>query len=67
MTRALGIFLFEQFQLLDAAGPISAFEIAGAMADSKIGLRGGQRVRVGETVREKIIAPELGYFIQDAV
>lgn len=41
--------------------------IAGSMPDSKIGLRGGQRVRVGETVREKIIAPELGYFIQDAV
>ncbi|MFV3126115.1 phage capsid protein [Niveispirillum sp. KHB5.9] len=41
--------------------------IAGSMADSKIGLRGGQRVRVGETVREKIIASELGYFIQDAI
>lgn len=41
--------------------------IAGSMPDSKIGLRGGQRVRVGETVREKVIAPELGYFIQDAV
>lgn len=41
--------------------------IAGSMPDSKIGLRGGQRVRVGETVKEKVIAPELGYFIQDAV
>ncbi|MFM2042115.1 MAG: hypothetical protein RLY86_691 [Pseudomonadota bacterium] len=41
--------------------------IAGSQPDSKIGLRGGQRVRVGETVKEKVIAPELGYFIQDAV
>lgn len=41
--------------------------VAGSQPDSKIGLRGGQRVRVGETVKEKVIAPELGYFIQDAV
>jgi len=32
MTRAVGIFLYDGFQLLDAAGPISAFEIAGRMA-----------------------------------
>lgn len=41
--------------------------IAGARPDPNIGLRGGQRNRVGETVKEQIIAPELGYFIQDAV
>lgn len=29
MTRPVGIFLYDGFQLLDAAGPISAFEIAG--------------------------------------
>jgi transcriptional regulator GlxA family with amidase domain len=29
MTRDIGFLIFPQFQLLDAAGPISAFEIAG--------------------------------------
>jgi transcriptional regulator GlxA family with amidase domain len=29
MTRAIGLLIFPEFQLLDAAGPISAFEIAG--------------------------------------
>lgn len=29
MTRNIGIFLYKDFQLLDAAGPITAFEIAG--------------------------------------
>lgn len=40
--------------------------ISGAMPDAKIGLRGGQRVRVGESVRETISASDLGYFIQNA-
>jgi transcriptional regulator GlxA family with amidase domain len=29
MTRTVGFLIFEDFQLLDAAGPIAAFEIAG--------------------------------------
>jgi transcriptional regulator GlxA family with amidase domain len=29
MTRELGFLIFQDFQLLDAAGPIAAFEIAG--------------------------------------
>lgn len=29
MPRTIGLFLFEGFQLLDASGPITAFEIAG--------------------------------------
>jgi transcriptional regulator GlxA family with amidase domain len=29
MTRSIGFLIFPDFQLLDAAGPISAFEIAG--------------------------------------
>lgn len=29
MTKNIGIFLYEDFQLLDACGPITAFEIAG--------------------------------------
>lgn len=41
--------------------------VAGTMTDSKIGLRGGQRVRVGESVKEKVVAPLAGYFVEDAV
>lgn len=41
--------------------------IAGAWEDKNIGLRGGQRVRAGESVKELICAPDLGYFIQNAV
>ncbi|MDP3175306.1 MAG: GlxA family transcriptional regulator [Phenylobacterium sp.] len=29
MTRRIAVLIFDQFQLLDAAGPLSAFEIAG--------------------------------------
>lgn len=39
--------------------------VAGAQADSNIGLRGGQRVRVGESVSELITANDLGYFLQN--
>lgn len=28
MTRVIGVFLYDRFQLLDAAGPITAFELA---------------------------------------
>ncbi len=38
--------------------------VAGAMPDAKIGLRGGQRVRAGETVKEIITANDLGYFLK---
>jgi hypothetical protein len=41
--------------------------VAGSEPDSKIGLRGGQRIVVGETVKEVITADMLGYFIQNAV
>jgi hypothetical protein len=41
--------------------------IAGADPDKNIGLRGGQRVRVGESVKELITAADFGYFIQNAV
>jgi|CXWL01.1.fsa_nt_gi hypothetical protein len=39
--------------------------IAGSEYDGKIGMRGGQRVRVGESVKELLMANDLGYFIQD--
>lgn len=41
--------------------------VAGSQPDSRIGLRGGERVRVGESVAEVVSANELGYFIKDAV
>ena len=41
--------------------------VAGDSPDSRIGLRGGVRVRVGESVKELITAPDAAYFFQDAV
>lgn len=41
--------------------------VAGSMRDEHIGLRGGERVRAGESVKEVICANDLGYFIQNAV
>lgn len=40
---------------------------AGTREDPDIGLRGGTRVRVGETVKELITAADCGYLIQDAI
>lgn len=41
--------------------------IAGATPDSKIGMRGGQMVRVGESIKELITANDLGYLFENAV
>lgn len=41
--------------------------IAGSIEDKDIGMRGGQRVRAGESVKEVITAPDLGYLFQSAV
>lgn len=41
--------------------------IAGSDFDRNIGLRGGQRVRVGESVKEVIAENTCGYFFQNAV
>lgn len=41
--------------------------IAGAERDPNIGMRGGQRVRAGESLKELITANDLGYFVQNAV
>lgn len=41
--------------------------IAGSQTDPNIGLRGGEMVRVGESVKELITAPDLGYFFENAV
>lgn len=41
--------------------------IAGSEFDKDIGMRGGQMVRAGESVKELVTANDLGYFIQNAV
>jgi hypothetical protein len=41
--------------------------IAATIEDAHIGLRGGETVRVGESVRELVIANDAGYFFQNAV
>lgn len=41
--------------------------IAGTRVDPDIGLKGGTRVRVGEEVKELVLANDLGYFFQNAV
>jgi hypothetical protein len=41
--------------------------VSGSMPEPKTGLRGAQRVRVGESVRELVVAPDTGYFFQNAV
>jgi hypothetical protein len=41
--------------------------VAGNLPEPKIGLRGSERVRVGESVKELIVANDLGYFFQNAV
>jgi hypothetical protein len=40
--------------------------IAGTILEPSMGLRGGQRVVVGESVDERIVCSQMGYFIQDA-
>lgn len=41
--------------------------VAGSNPDPNIGLRGGEIVRVGESVKELVTASDLGYFIENAV
>lgn len=41
--------------------------IAGEIEEPRSGLRGGTRLRVGESVREVVSAPAAGYFFQNAV
>lgn len=41
--------------------------VGGSINDQDIGMRGGRRVRVGESVAEVLCANDLGYFIQNAV
>ncbi len=41
--------------------------VSGSIPDEDIGLKGGQRVRVGEYVKELVTATDLGYFWENAV
>lgn len=41
--------------------------IAGEIAEPKSGLRGGTRVRSGESVQEVIVSTDAGYYFQNAV
>lgn len=41
--------------------------VAGQQYDGDIGMRGGQKVRVGESVKELIMANDLGYLIENAI
>lgn len=41
--------------------------ISGQIAEPKIGLRGAVRVRVGESVRELIVAKDAGYFFENVI
>lgn len=41
--------------------------VAGSIPDPDIGLKGGQRIRAGESVKELITASDLGYFFENAV
>jgi len=40
--------------------------IASQWEDRNMGMRGGTAVRTGESLRERVIAPQAGYFIQSA-
>ena len=62
MTREVGFLIFDSFQLLDAAGPISAFEIADRHAPGAYRLHvlatrtGGVPSSAGATMQAKAIA-----------
>lgn len=42
-------------------------QVAGTIEDPDIGMRGGQRVRAGESVKELITANDLGFFVENAI
>ena len=41
--------------------------VGGTVQDGDVGMRGGERVRAGESVLEMVTANDLGYYIQNAV
>lgn len=76
MSRAWGkhaSFLFRDMNADPNGGVTFGFtaqygqQIAGTIEDADIGLRGGKRVRAGESVLELITANDLGYLFTNAV
>lgn len=67
--------LFRQEPTATAMGETPTFgftaefggRVAGNIDAPKVGLRGAQQVRAGESVAEVMSAPELGYFFENAV
>jgi len=65
--------IYSSLMAAQAAQPCFGFtaqwgtRIAGALPEPKSGLRGGVRIRVGESVQEVISAMDAGYFFQNAV
>lgn len=47
--------------------PVYGTPVAMEDKDADIGLRGGTRIRVGESINEMVTTGEYGYFIEDAV
>ncbi len=45
--------------------PVFGDRVAGQWEDRNIGLRGGSRVRTGESIQEVLVAADVGYLIQD--
>lgn len=41
--------------------------VSGSIADPDIGLRGGQRVRVGESVKEIVVSKDAGYLFENVI
>lgn len=66
--------LFHKAPLADTQSPTPTFgwtaqfgpRVSGSITEPKTGLRGSERVRSGESVKEVISAPELGFLFEDA-
>ncbi|WP_457587294.1 major capsid protein [Ensifer canadensis] len=66
--------LFYKAPLADSLGATPTFgwtaqfgqRVSGSIPEQKAGLRGAERVRSGESVKEVIAANDLGYFFQNA-
>ena len=48
-----------------AMSPVYGDRVAGQWEDRNIGMRGGTRVRAGESIAEVLVASDVGYLIQD--
>jgi len=48
-----------------AMSPVFGDRVAMQKPDDDIGLRGGTRVRTGESIGEVVVAPDVGYLLQD--